>query len=287
MAIDPDYLLRREFPMVRQTYDEKDCMLYALGVGMGMEPEDERVLRFVFEEDLKVVPSQAVMLAHPGFWANEPDLNIDWPKILHSEQEIVFHHPLPAAATVEAANRIIQCIDKGERLGALIVTERTVRDVESGADLCTLITTILARGDGGFGGERKATPKQNNVPTRAPDKVCDLETMPQQALLYRLTGDFNPLHASPAVARSVGFERPILHGLCTMGVVTHALLRSCCDYDPARFKRLQLRFSAPVYPGETIRTEIWEEGDNVVAFRARSVEQDKVIINNGRLEMRD
>jgi len=284
MAFDPDYLLNREFPTVRQTYTEKDCMLYALGVGMGIDPLDEQCLRFVYEQDLKVVPSQSVMLAHPGFWAEEPDLDIDWIKIVHSGQEVIFHHPLPKAATVEATNKIVECVDRGDRLGALIVTERTVRDVDNDRDLCTLITTILARGNGGFGGSRGGKPKQDTVPSRAPDFVCDLPTLPQQALIYRLSGDFNPLHASPERARSVGFEKPLLHGLCTMGVVTHALMKSCCDYDPDLFRHMRLRFSAPVYPGETIRTEIWREGSDI-AFRARSVEQDKVVINNGYLSI--
>lgn len=284
MAFDPDYLLNREFPTVRQTYTEKDCMLYALGVGMGIDPLDEQCLRFVYEEDLKVVPSQSVMLAHPGFWADEPDLEMDWLKIVHSGQEVIFHHPLPSAATVEATNSITECVDRGGRLGALIVSERTVRDVDNDRDLCTLITTILARGNGGFGGSRGGKPKQDGVPSREPDYVCDLPTLPQQALIYRLSGDFNPLHSSPERARSVGFEKPPLHGLCTMGVVTHALLKSCCDYDPDRFRHMRLRFSAPVYPGDTIRTEIWDNG-NELAFRARSVEQDKIVINNGYLRI--
>jgi acyl dehydratase len=284
MTFDPNYLVKRPFPTIRQTYTAKDCILYALGVGMGIESLDEDDLRFVYEKNLKVVPSQSVMLAHPGFWADEEDLGIDWVKVVHTGQEVIFHNPLPSAATVEATNRITECIDRGEKLGALIVSERTVRDVDSGKDLCTLITTILARGNGGFGGNRVSKPKQDNIPTRPADYVCDLATLRQQALIYRLSGDFNPLHALPEVARDAGFDKPPLHGLCTMGVVTHALLKTCCDYDPDRFKRMRLRFSAPVYPGETIRTEIWKEPDSI-AFRARSLEQDKVVINNGYLAL--
>jgi acyl dehydratase len=119
-----------------------------------------------------------------------------------------------------------------------------------------------------------------------PDVICDLPTLPQQALLYRLSGDFNPLHASPNIAKNAGFKAPILHGLCTFGIMTHALVKTCCDYDPNRFKRMRLRFSAPVYPGETIRTEIWRDG-NEIAFRCRSLEQDKVVINNGYLLIGD
>lgn len=280
MKIDPDYLINRKFPTVAESYTEKDCILYALGVGMGLDPEDEEALRFVYEDGLKVMPSQPVVMAHPGFWASENDIGLDWVKILHLSQELIFHKPLPPAGTVEATTRFTDVFDKGERLGALLMTERIVRDKATGEDICTVNTEVLARGDGGFGGERKAKRKNDKIPAREPDKVCDLGTSPQQALIYRLSGDHNPLHVMPQIARDAGFKSPLLHGLSTMGVLTHALLKSCCDYKPERFKHLRLRFSAPVYPGETIRTEIWEEDDHI-AFRCKSLEQDKVVINNG------
>jgi acyl dehydratase len=282
MTFDPEKLLNKDFPIIQQTYTAKDCMLYALGVGIGIDPLNEESLRFVYEENLKVLPSQSVMTAHPGFWAKEEDTGLDWVKVLHAGQEIIMHAPFPSEGTVEAKTRITSVTDKGQRIGALIVSDRVVSDVATGEDICTLVTTILARGDGGFGGERKATPKTDIIPKSEPDIVCDLPTQPQQALIYRLTGDFNPLHASPTVARNAGFKAPILHGLCTMGVATHALIKSCCDYDTSRFKRMRLRFCAPVYPGETIRTEIWING-NEMAFRCKSLEQDKVVINNGYL----
>ncbi len=282
MIIDPDYLLNREFPVVTESYTENDCILYALGVGMGMDPTDEQALRFVYEEDLKVMPSQPVVMAHPGFWASENDIGLDWVKILHLGQEMIFHKPLPTSGTVKATTRFTDIFDRGKRLGAQLNTERIVIDADTDEPLCSVITSVLARGDGGFGGERKATVKSDPIPGRDPDKLCDLATSPQQALLYRLSGDHNPLHVLPSIARDAGFKSPILHGLSTMGVMTHALLKSCCDYQPERFKHLRLRFSAPVYPGETIRTEIWEE-DGHIAFRCKSVEQDKVVINNGYL----
>ena len=282
MTFDPDYLLNREFPTLRQSYNDKDCMLYALGVGMGIDPLDESCLQFVYEDGLKVMPSQSVVLAHPGFWAKEEDTGLDWVKVLHAGQEIILHKPLPVAATVEAKTRITEVTDKGEKIGALIVSDRTVVDVDTGEDLCTLVTTILARGNGGFGGDRRSAPKLDAAPNGEPDEICDLPTLPSQALIYRLSGDFNPLHASPTVARNAGFEAPILHGLSTLGVMTHALLRTCCDYEPDRFEQIRLRFSAPVLPGETIRTEIWRNG-NEIAFRCKSLEQNKIVINNGWL----
>ena len=282
MSCDPRSLLDREFGTIRHSYTAKDCILYALGVGMGMDPLDEESLPFLYEDGLKVLPSQAVIMAHPGFWAKEDDTGLDWVKVLHAGQEIILHKPFPPAGTVEATTRVTEVIDKGDRIGALIVSDRVVRDVESGADLCTLITTILARGNGGFGGERKSTARIDVIPGREPDIVCDLPTLRQQALLYRLSGDYNPLHAVPGIARSAGFREPILHGLCTLGIATHALMKSCCDYQPERFRQMRLRFSAPVYPGDTIRTEIWRDGAEV-AFRCKSLEQDKIVINNGYL----
>lgn len=282
MTIRPDYLLKRQFSKIRHSYSEKDCMLYALGIGMGADPFDEDCLRFVFEKDLKVVPSQAVMMAHPGFWAKEDDLGMDWLKLLHAGQEIIFHRPLPTSGTVEATTQITEVSDKGERIGALIKFDRVVCDADTGEDLCTIVTITLARGDGGCGGGRKPSGKTNLIPKNEPDFVCDSLTQPQQALLYRLSGDFNPLHASPSMARSVGFDGPILHGLCTMGIATHALLKTCCNYDTTKFRHIVLRFSSPVYPGETIRTEIWKNGKEI-SFRCKSLEQDKVVINNGYL----
>ncbi len=282
MSFDPRSLLDHKFRKIRHSYTEKDCILYALGVGMGIDPLDGDCLAFLHEDGLKVLPSQAVIMAHPGFWAKEDDTGLDWVKVLHAGQEIILHRPFPTSGMVEATTRVTEVIDKGERIGALIVSDRVVRDVVTGEDICTLVTTILARGDGGFGGGRKTSARTDIVPAREPDSVCDLPTLRQQALLYRLSGDYNPLHAVPEVARNAGFREPILHGLCTLGVATHALLKTCCDYDPGRFRRMRLRFSAPVYPGDTIRTEIWRESE-AFAFRCKSLEQDRIVINNGYL----
>ena len=282
MPFDPRSLLAKEFRAIRHTYAAKDCILYALGVGMGMDPLDEDCLSFLHEDGLKVLPSQAAMMAHPGFWAKEDGAGLDWVKVLHAGQEIVLHKPFPAAGTVEATTRVTEVIDKGDRIGALIISDRVVREVETGQDLATLTTTILARGDGGFGGERRQSARPDAVPAGKPDLICDLPTLRQQALLYRLSGDYNPLHAVPEIARNAGFREPILHGLCTLGIATHALMKTCCGYDPNRFKRMRLRFSAPVYPGDTIRTEIWRGGAEV-AFRCKSLEQNKIVINNGYL----
>lgn len=284
MAIDYDKLKNWDFGEIEQTYTTKDSILYALGLGLGADPMDERQLRFVYEDGMAALPTMSVVLGYPGFWLKDPETGVDWVKVLHGEQGIIVHKPLPAEGTVVGRTRVTEIIDKGEGRGALILSERDVVDKASGDLLATLTSTTFARGDGGFGGPEGPSPKPHALPERDADEVCDLPTLPQAALIYRLSGDFNPLHADPKVAIAAGFERPILHGLCTLGVAGHALLKTVCGYDPARFKSMALRFSAPVYPGETIRTEIWRD-DGVISFRSSVVERDVVVLNNGRAEV--
>ena len=284
MAIDPDKLLHWPFPEVVQSYSKRDTILYALGLGLSMDPLDEAQLRFTYEDGLQALPSMAVVLATPGFWVKEPESGVDWVKVLHGEQCLEIHKPLPAEATVTATTRVTDVIDKGAERGALLLQERIVVDRATGEKLATLTSTTFARGDGGFGGKSEGGRPVHRLPEREPDSHCDLPTLPQAALIYRLSGDYNPLHADPKVAAAAGFKAPILHGLCTLGVAAHAILKVQCDYDPARFRSLALRFSAPVYPGETIRTEMWRDGD-IVSFRARVLERDVVVLNNGRAEV--
>ncbi len=284
MAIDYDKLKNWDFGEIEQTYTTKDSILYALGLGLGADPMDERQLRFVYEDGMAALPTMSVVLGYPGFWLKDPETGVDWVKVLHGEQGIIVHKPLPAEGTVVGRTRVTEIIDKGEGRGALILSERDVVDKASGDLLATLTSTTFARGDGGFGGPEGPSPKPHALPERDADEVCDLPTLPQAALIYRLSGDFNPLHADPKVAVAAGFERPILHGLCTLGVAGHALLKTACGYDPARFKSMALRFSAPVYPGETIRTEVWRD-DGVISFRSSVVERDVVVLNNGRAEV--
>ena len=285
MVLDPQKILNWPFLPVEQDYTERDTILYALGCGLGADPLDEAQLRFVFEEpELLALPSMAAVLSPPGFWARHPDSGIDWVRILHGEQAMEIHKPLPAAAKVAATTKVTDIVDKGAGRGALLFVQRTVRDVGTGEPLATLRSTTFARGDGGCGGTMETAPAPHPIPDRVPDRVCDLPTAPNSALIYRLSGDPNPLHASPSVARAAGFDRPILHGLCSWGVAGHAILKTWCDYDPVRIRSMALRFSAPVYPGETIRTEMWRDG-NIVSFRARAAERDTVVLNNGRTEI--
>lgn len=281
MPFTYEKILNWHFEEVVQSYSAKESILYALGVGFGQDPMDLRQLSYVFEEtNFQAVPTMSCVLSSPGFWSRDPETGIDWKQILHGEQGIVIHKPLPPAATIASTTRVIDVLDKGAGKGALIFTERDLTDTTTGQKYATLTSTIIARGNGGYGGPIRPHPEPHDIPDREPDQFWDFRTIPQAALLYRLSGDHNPLHADPAVATSAGFKAPILHGLCTLGVAGHAILRCCCDYDASRFKSLKLRFTAPVYPGETLRTYIWTEG-NQLSFQTKAIERDVVVLNNG------
>jgi acyl dehydratase len=284
MAIDYDKLINYDIPTCERTYTERDVMLYALGVGLGLDPTDRSELSFVYEKDLKVLPTMCCVLGSPGMWLAEPETGVDYVQVLHGEMGIKLHNALPVSASISAKTRVTDIFDKGESIGALILQQTAIVDVASGDLLATTSSTTFARGDGGFGGQR-GPPSTNVIPARDPDDVCDLPTLPHAALIYRLSGDYNPLHCDPDVAQQAGFEQPILHGLCTYGTVGHAILRTLCDYDPLRLTGMQARFSAPVFPGETIRTEIWHTGDGKSAFRARVVERDVVVLDQGTAEV--
>lgn len=279
MAIDYQRLLNYPIPEARQALRPQDAALYALSVGLGQDPMDEAQLAFVdYSRALKVMPSMAAVLAHPGFWLGDPATGVDAVQLVHGEQAITLHAPLPAEGEVLGRTRVVDIIDKGPGRGALLYSQKELTDARSGALLATTLSTTFLRGDGGFGGPSRPVRPPHPVPDGPPDFTVDLATRTEQALLYRLNGDPNPLHSDPAVAAKAGFPRPILHGLCTFGVVTHALLKALGAYRVERFRELALRFSTPVYPGETIRVEIWASG----AFRAVSVERGVLVVNHGR-----
>ena len=267
-------------PAVEQSYTERDTMLYALGLGLGLDPIDPRELRFVYEDGLRALPTMAVVLGYAGFWLQDPALGVDWKRVLHGEEALEFHRPFAPAGTVVGVHSIDRVIDKGAGRGALIVWTRTLYDKPSGAKLATVTQTTFCRAEGGFEGGDAPLPAPAAVPERVPDQVCDRPTPAQMALVYRLSADRNPLHADPAVAAEAGYPRPILHGLATLGVAGFAILKTLCDCDPTRLRTLSVRFSAPVYPGETIRTEIWRERERI-AFRARVLERDVVVLDRG------
>jgi acyl dehydratase len=278
--MDYHHIRNRVFEPLRHRYTRDDSILYALAIGLGTDPVDERQLRFVYERDQLAFPTMAVVLGYPGFWAKEPDTGIDWVRLVHAEQRLWIHEPIPAEGEVIGRTRVTRLVDKGPGKGALMYSERIIEDAATGRRLATVEQTAFCRGDGGLSRSDPPAEPLPAVPQREPDQVCDLPTQAQSALLYRLCGDRNPLHADPEVARQAGFDRPILHGLCTWGVAAHALLRSACDYDPSRLRGLHARFSAPVFPGETLRVRIWDEGPQL-RFDAQSVERGITVLGHG------
>lgn len=276
MPIDPAALLAMPPIVTRQVLTRRDSILYALGVGA-------TELDFLFEERLRALPTMAVVLGYPGFFWRDPALGATWQKILHGEQSTILHAPLPVEGEIVGTTHIEALFDKGADKGALALVTREIHD-GAGTHLATARSMTFLRGDGGFGGTAEGAPVPHPVPDRAPDNIVTLATAANQAQIYRLSGDLNPLHIDPAVAQGAGFDTPILHGLATYGVIGRALLAARCGNDPARLTRIDGRFSAPVYPGETIETAIWDEGAGKLAFRARVVERDRTIFTNGYAE---
>lgn len=265
------------------SYTERDTMLYALGVGMGADPMNRAELSFVYEKGLKALPTQASVAAWGA--GRLGDVGINYLMVVHGEQRLTLHRPLPASAELLADWRIVDIIDKGAGKGALVLNEITLKNKADGQPVCTLGSTVFARADGGFGGPSEGGPAPHPTPERAPDATLALPTRPDQALLYRLSGDRNPLHSDPDIAAVAGFPRPILHGLCTYGVTCRAILQSYADYDPTAIEAFDVRFSAPVFPGETIVTRMWKDR-NVIAFDALVEERGVTVIKNGRCVLR-
>jgi acyl dehydratase len=269
-----------KFPEIEHAYTEKDTILYALGLGCGSDPGEADDLKYVYEQGLLALPTMAVVLASPGNWLGSKESTVDYTKVLHGEQYLTLHRPIPPAGKVMGRGRIVDLLDKGKDKGAVLYAERTISDKATGALIATMTSAAMLRGDGGFGGKLGPQPAPHVLPESAPTAHVDIKTHPNSALIYRLSSDWNPLHADPKIAAAGGFKSPILHGLCTYGVAGRALVKACCGGDPARLKSMQVRFSSPVYPGETIRTEMWPDG-NRVGFRARAVERNVVVLNNG------
>jgi acyl dehydratase len=278
-----------DFGKIVHAYTQRDTMLYALGLGMGADPLDEGELRFVFEKDLQAVPTMATVLGSPGFWWRDPRTGADWVKLVHGEQAVQLFRPLPVAATLVATNKVLSITDKGEGRGAIAVIERELREQQTNEIVAKGRNVTFLRGDGGYsmaGG--RSDPAPEPLPT-VPDRDCDIEvalpTLERQALIYRLSGDYNTLHADPTVARKAGFTRPILHGLCTYGMAAHALLRTVCRYDAARIRSVALRFTAPVTPGERVRFQFWDAGRGTFHLRAVVDARNAIVLNNGVIEL--
>lgn len=273
---DPQHLVALPPLETRQSLTREQVMLYALGVGASELP-------FVFEDGLQALPAMAVTLAYPGFVWRDPALGVDWQRLLHAETSITLHAPLPVEGELIGRTRFGPVFDKGADKGAIAYHVREIHDA-AGTHIATVRNGSFLRSEGGRGGTDGAQPAPHAIPDRAPDYVVELASAANQALIYRLSGDFNPLHVDPAVAAAAGFPGPILHGLCTFGIAGRALLAALCGNDPSRLKRQDARFSSPVFPGETIRTEIWREDEGRAAYRAVVAGRDTVVLNNGLVE---
>jgi acyl dehydratase len=266
----------------KYSWTDREVMLYAYGIGMGADPMDEKELSFVNEgyftpRDLKVVPTYASVAA---WGASAGPIDVNRVMVVDGERDITFHKPLPVAANITADSSILGVFDKGKDKGAVIL-RKTVLKNEKGEDLATLIASQFARGDGGFGGPSEGQPEPHPIPKRAPDMSVDISTRPDQALIYRLCGDRNPLHSDPEFAKRAGFDRPILHGMCTYGLSCRAVLQTYADYDPLAFKQHAVRFSAPVFPGETVSFDLWKDG-NVISLEGRVKSRNVTVIRNGK-----
>ncbi len=274
------------------SYDEKDVMLYALGIGLCADPMDAEELKFVYERGLKIVPTAATVLAAGARGAGQaPDMpaghrpsQINFLMVVHGEQKIELHRPLPTSGTFTAESRTIGAYDKGEGKGAVVINETTWTS-EAGEKVATLTGSTFARGDGGFGGPSEGAPAPHPTPSRPADLSLDFATRPDQALLYRLNGDRNPLHSDPEVAAKAGFPRPILHGLCTYGLTCRAVLQGITRYDPEPILSHQARFSAPVFPGDVVTVDLWRDGKEI-AFEARVKARNVTVIKNGLTVLR-
>jgi acyl dehydratase len=278
--VNLEALRDHRFPVTRVAYTDKDAILYALSVGAGTDPRDPRELRLVFERELRALPTIAAVLAHPGAWIADPRFGVNYSKLLHGEQQLTVHRPIAPAGEIDASYRIAAIVDKGEDKGALVYFEKRLHDAASSELLCTVRSTLFLRGDGGAGSFGTPPEPLPATPDVRLERLDELKTSVDAALLYRLNGDRNPIHADPAAAAKAGFDRPILHGLCTFGVAGYLLTRTVCNHDPTRLISLGVRFSSPVFPGETIRLEAARRAEEVF-FRATVPERDEVVLSQG------
>jgi acyl dehydratase len=283
MPVNPDAVGTKSEPAQR-TWDATDCLLYALGVGAGAE-DPLQELEFTTENsngiDQRVLPTMAVVLGPLGGGGAMRDVGTFNPAMLvHGEQGITLHREIPTAGTLESVSEVTGIYDKGK--GAVIATESRVTLVDTGEPLFDTRSSVFVRGEGGWGGDRGPSGPQNVPPDRAADQERTYRTRIDQALLYRLNGDRNPLHSDPTFAAMGGFDRPILHGLCTYGFTGRALLHLVCEGDPASFRSMDGRFSSPVMPGEALTVRVWETGAGEGVFQTTG-DDGRVVIDAGKI----
>jgi acyl dehydratase len=285
MPLNPDAVGATSAP-ARRSWTSKDALLYAVGVGCGAaDPFEELAFTTENTKDVpqQVLPTMAVVLGAGGGEAFQAVGEINWMMLVHGEQAVELHRPLPVEGEAESVVTVTGIYDKGS--GALLTTETVATDVATGEPLFTTRSGAFIRGEGGWGGDRGPSGPRNVAPDRAPDHQVTYQTRADQALLYRLSGDRNPLHSDPSFAAMAGFDRPILHGLCTYGFTGRALLHTLCGSDPARFRSMEARFSSPVWPGDALTVSMWLDGDGEAVFQTRrnvGTDTETVVIDGGR-----
>jgi len=284
MALNYEKLIATGVTGLEVNYGDTEAMLYAQSVGFGRDPLDRKELAYVYEQGtpLRTVPTLASALVPDMF---PPDLGWDYGRVLHVEQRLTLYRPLPPAAKMLLDKRVVEVFDRGASRGAMFLFEVDGRLAKDDTALFTAGATVIARGDGGFGGPAGSGPRPHRAPRREPDLSCDTTTRSDQALLFRLNGDRNPLHANPDTAISAGFPIPILHGLCTYGIACRAILQTICNYDHTLIEGFDARFSLPVLPGDTITTDMWQDG-NIVSFQCSVKERDSIVLRNGKCTLR-
>ena len=283
MPIDPSQALGFETGTSEYSYTKDDVILYHLGIGAGVPATDSNELEYTYEKELKVLPSFGVIptFGSMGSLGAVPGLEFNFAMLLHGEQDIIVHQPIPSEATITNSGKVAEIWDKGK--AALLVMQVDTKD-DAGKPLFTNRFSLFLRGEGGFGGE--SGPKVGNeAPDREPDGVIEQATLDQQALLYRLSGDKNPLHADPEFAKMAGFDRPIIHGLCSYGVVCKAIVDHVLGGDVSQVARYQARFAGVGFPGETYKVSYWKEGDRIL-IAAHSKERETPIITNAAITVR-
>ena len=279
MPIDYDLLMGTRMVDKPTGYDDRDTMFYALSVGFGNNPQDEAELPFVFEgRSLKTVPTMASILTPGDLLA---DCDWDYSRVVLGQQKLELYRSLPTTGNLLTDSQVVSVVDKGPDIGALVHVESQVRLAKDDTALANVGSTVVARGDGGFGGPSEGGPKRHEMPRRDPDMACDLATRSEQALFFRLCRDRNPLHADPIVARRVGYDKPIMHGLATYGIACRAILKTICNYDHTLISGFDARFTAPVYPGEVITTEMWQDR-NIISFRCIAKTRESIVLDNGK-----
>jgi acyl dehydratase len=284
MQLNYEKLIATEIRDIECAYGDRETMLYAQSVGFGRNAVDRKELAYVYEQGapLQTVPTLASAIVPDMF---PPDLGWDYRQVLHVEQRLQLYRPLPAVADLRLNKRVVDVFDRGASRGSMFLFEVEGRLAKDDTVIFTQGATVMARGDSGFGAPSGSGPKPHRVPRRDPDLSCDTPTRADQALLFRLNGDRNPLHADPDAASDAGFDIPILHGLCTYGIACRAVLQTICDYDHTLIEGFDARFSLPVLPGDTITTDMWQDG-NIVSFQCSVKERDCIVLRNGKCTLK-